>query len=180
MLVVLASCLECTHFNYCVFVDYFLSIVKNMLHRTGLFRSRRAGDCTVHNLHHTCILAVLKFWLRVSIIFHTAFFVSQEVALGTPPGFQKLKHVLEIPFCCAEENSDYVFLMTQRCWWYIWEMFLPRSILKQAFFWNSSSFLAAVLVRINQCTLQKRKLDVKVERVRCMYFLCQNLWQPGS
>lgn len=32
--------------------------------------------------------------------------------MGTPPGFQKLKHVLEIPFCCAEENSDYVFLMT--------------------------------------------------------------------
>lgn len=64
MLVVLASCLESMHFNYCMFVDIFLLMLKNMLHRTGMFRSRRAEDCAVRTLSNTCILtegAVLKF-----------------------------------------------------------------------------------------------------------------------
>lgn len=45
-------------------------------------------------------------------------------------------------------------------------MSFPRSILKQTFFCNSSLILTALLVRINQCELQKRKLDVKVERMK--------------
>lgn len=85
-----------------------------MLYRTGTCRSRRAGDCTVHNLHHNCILtedAMLKSWLCVSMIFHTACFASQEVALRTPPGFEKLKHVLEITLGFAEEMRGCVLLM---------------------------------------------------------------------
>lgn len=53
------------------------------------------------------------------MIFHTACFVSQEVALETSPGYEKLKHVLEITFVfaqemsgCAQEMSGYVLLMT--------------------------------------------------------------------
>lgn len=56
--------------------------------------------------------AMLKSWLCVSMSFHTACFVSLEVALGTPPGFEKLKHVLEITFGFAEEMSGCVLLMT--------------------------------------------------------------------
>lgn len=86
-----------------------------MLYRTGMCRNRRAGDCTVHNLHHICILsedAMLESWLCVSMILHTACFVSQEVALGTPPGFEKLKHVFEILFGFSEEMGGCVLLMT--------------------------------------------------------------------
>lgn len=54
---------------------------------------------------------LIYFWLCVSMIFDTACFVSQEVALGTPPRFEKLKHVLEITFDFAEEMSGCVLLM---------------------------------------------------------------------
>ena len=32
--------------------------------------------------------------------------------MGTPPGLEKLKHVLEIPFCFTEEMSGCVLLVT--------------------------------------------------------------------
>lgn len=46
------------------------------------------------------------------MIFHAACFVSQEVALGTPLGFEKLKHLLEIAFGFAKEMSGCVLLTT--------------------------------------------------------------------
>lgn len=46
------------------------------------------------------------------MVFHTACFVSQEVALGTSPGYEKLKHVLEITFGFTQEMSGCVLLMT--------------------------------------------------------------------
>lgn len=54
---------------------------------------------------------MLESWLCVSMILHTACFVSQEVALGAPPGFEKLKHVFEILFGFSEEMGGCVLLM---------------------------------------------------------------------
>lgn len=88
-----------------------------------------------------------------SLFFHTAFFVSQEVALGTPPGFEKLKHVLEIhTFCFAEEMSGCVSLLTNAIDMLV--IYLRR-VLSQKHF--ETNFLLKFLFNLG-CSVSKKKL----------------------
>lgn len=55
--------------------------------------------------HHSKVLTTFLLIFTLLALF------KQEVALGTH-GFEKLKHVWEIPLCFAEEVSSCVLLMT--------------------------------------------------------------------
>lgn len=71
--------------------------------------------------------------------------------MGTPPGFEKLKHVLEISFCFAEEVGGCVLLMTNAT--EVLVVYL-RGVLSQKHF--ETNFLLKLLFNLG-CSASKNK-----------------------